>query len=128
MIEIGLVIEEKWLKKILSGEKTWEIRPQRVSRRGRIALCQKKGPIVGTAVVGEPVEITVADSDRFFAKHRVPMPEMLAYAKGREKVFAYPLSQVVRLVPPIKYQHPGGGSWVKLSAGNVEEYRRLTGG
>ena len=42
----GLIIEEKWIEKILSGEKTWEIRKRKTNIRGTISLI-KEGKIYG---------------------------------------------------------------------------------
>ena len=44
MITTGLVIDGPWVRKILAGAKTWEIRSKPNSRTGRIALCEKGGP------------------------------------------------------------------------------------
>jgi hypothetical protein len=42
---------------IPAGEKTWEIRSKPNKRIGRIALCRKKGPIVGTAMIGPSIAL-----------------------------------------------------------------------
>lgn len=36
----GLIIKEKWLRLILSGLKSWEIRGSRTKKRGTIYLIQ----------------------------------------------------------------------------------------
>ena len=59
-------------------------------------------------------------------KHRVSPEELQAFY-GDEPVYAWPLSDVRKIDPPIKYKHPGGGSWVRLSPTNVGEFERLQG-
>jgi hypothetical protein len=40
----------------------------------------------------------------------------------------WPLSDVRKIEPRIRYKHPGGGSWVTLSAPNVSDFDRLQRG
>lgn len=124
MIDTGLVIDSPWIRKILVGAKTWEIRSKPNSRTGRIALCEKRGPIVATAIIGPSISIPAGEFDRHFGKHQVPAADLRAFY-GDRPVHAWPLSDVRRIDPPIGYKHPGGGSWVKLSAANVPEFDRL---
>ena len=124
MIDRGLVIAAPWIDKILDGEKTWEIRSRRNSRVGMIALCRKGGPIVGTCVIGESIPLPRERFARHFARHRVSAAALEAFYRDRP-VFAWPLSEVRRIDPPIAYKHPSGGSWVTLSPRNVPDYRRL---
>jgi hypothetical protein len=124
VITIGLVIASPWIEKILAGEKSWEIRSTSNLRSERIALCEKGGPIVATAVIAPSIRIAPGDFDRYFDKHRVPA-DVLAELYGGDPVFAWPLSDVRRLDPPVEYEHVGGGSWVTLSAGSVREFERL---
>ena len=124
VIEAGLVIDTPWIRKILAGAKTWEIRSKPNSRSGRIALCEKGGPIVATAMIGPSISIAAGDFDRHFSKHQVPAADLRAFY-GDRPVYAWPLSDVQEIDPPIRYKHPGGGSWVKLSAENVTDFQRL---
>jgi hypothetical protein len=124
MIDTGLVIDKPWIRKILAGTKTWEIRSKTNSRSGRIALCEKGGPIVATAVIGPSISIAAGDFDTHFDKHQVPPADLRAFY-GDRPVYAWPLSDVKKLDPPIRYKHPGGGSWVKLLAANVTDFKRL---
>jgi ASCH domain len=44
----GLVIAEPWISLILSGEKTWEMRPKVTSYRGPLAVIRKgSGMVIG---------------------------------------------------------------------------------
>lgn len=124
MIDTGLVIDRPWIQKIIAGAKAWEIRSKPNSRSGRIALCEKGGPIVATAVIGPSLSIPAGEFDQHFAKHQVPADDLRAFYADRP-VFAWPLADVRKIDPPIRYKHPGGGSWVKLSAVNVPDFERL---
>jgi len=48
----GLLIKQPWVHKVLSGEKTWELRGSRRNQRGRIAIVESKtGTVVGVTEV-----------------------------------------------------------------------------
>ncbi len=72
MIDTGLVIDVPWIRKILTGMKTWEIRSKTNSRSGWIALCEKGGPIVSTAIIGPSIRLSAGQFDLHFDKHQVP--------------------------------------------------------
>ena len=124
MIEAGLVIAPEWIAKILAGEKTWEIRSKTNARSGRIALAEKGGPLVAICDIGKSISLRSNEFDTHFSKHRV-RPQDLRDFYGDRDVYAWPLSNVRLLNPPIKYKHPGGGSWVRLSPENVSDWERL---
>lgn len=127
MIDSGLVIAPEWVAKILAGEKTWEIRSKTNSRVGRIALAKKGGPLVATCTIAKSIPLRAEEFAMYFPKHQVSPKELWEFYGDRD-VFAWPLSDVRPLDPPIKYQHPGGGSWVKLSPANVTDWERLQAG
>lgn len=124
MIDTGLVIAPEWVAKILTGEKTWEIRSRSNARTGRIALAEKGGPLVGVCTIGRSIPLRAEEFAMHFPRHRVKAQELWAFYGDRD-VYAWPLSDVRALDPPIEYKHPGGGSWVKLSTANVPELDRL---
>src|SRR5688572_15918979 len=123
-ISMGLVVRSPWIEKILSGEKTWEIRSKPNSTTGQIALCKGGGPIVGTCTIHRSIALSREEFRKNFDKHRVT-EEKLAEFYGDRPVFAWPVSDVRPLSAPIRYKHPGGGSWVTLSAQNVSDFDRL---
>ena len=97
------------------GKEDWEIRNRRHGKGSRIALCRKGNLIVATCIVSGAMPLVRAHFNRNFRKHRVRPRDLKAiYPTG--PIFAFALSRVRPLKKPIKYQHPGGGSWVKLSA------------
>jgi hypothetical protein len=124
VFDTGLVIDRQWIQKILAGAKTWEIRSRPNSRTGPIALCEKGGPIVAVATIGVSLAVAPGEFDQHLSKHQVP-PETLHAFYDEKAVYAWPLSGVRRIDPPIRYKHPGGGSWVKLSSASVAEFDRL---
>jgi hypothetical protein len=99
MIDTGLVIDVPWIWKILAGEKTWEIRSKPNSRTGRIALCEKGGPIVATAIIGPSVSIPAGEFDTHFGKHQVPAEKLRAFY-GDRPVYAWPLPTSGRSTRP----------------------------
>jgi len=124
MIDTGLVIAPQFVARILAGEKTWEIRTKTNATVRRIALAEKGGPLVATCTIGKSLPIRAEEFAMHFPKHRVDPRELWELYADRP-VYAWPLSDVRPLDPPIKYQHPGGGSWVKLSPVNVTDWERL---
>jgi hypothetical protein len=124
MINIGLVIAPPWIDKILAGEKIWEVRDKPNARTGRIALCRKGGPIVATCTIHESIRLPAKDFARHFDKHRV-IPEVLEAFFAGHAAYAWPLSDLRPIEPPIDYQHTGGGLWIRLSKDNVAEFDRL---
>jgi ASCH domain-containing protein len=123
-ISMGLVVRSPWVEKILSGEKTWEIRSKPNSTTGRIALCKGGGPIVGTCIIGRSIPLSREEFRKNFDKHRVSEQQLVEFY-GDRQVYAWPVSDARPLSEPIRYKHPGGGSWVTLSPQNVSEFDRL---
>lgn len=108
----ALIIKQKWLDKILAGEKTWEMRGSRTNMRGRIALIQSgSGLIVGEC---DLVNCLAVDETIFRATqnlHGMKNVEQLPYPK----TYAWVLGRAVRYDQPRPYQHPQGAViWVKL--------------
>ena len=114
MIMDALIVKKPWIDKILSGEKTWEIRGSKTMKRGRIALIESgSGTVVG--------EIDLVDSlgplnknqfESNVKKHCVDSSfEDISY----KKVFAWVLENPMRYEVPRPYNHPSGAIiWVKL--------------
>jgi hypothetical protein len=67
----GLKIQDEWIRKILSGEKTMEVRSTRYNVLGqRIALGNSgNGLVEGYATVKEIVEIPMAKIPNYESKH-----------------------------------------------------------
>lgn len=118
MLTRGLIIAEPWITKILSGEKTWEIRGTGTKVRERIGLIRKgSGQIVGTAiltgVVGPLTEQALRES---FEKHRIPLERIESVVGRYATPYAWVLEDVQLLDPPVPYRHPSGAViWVTLA-------------
>ena len=111
----GLIIGERWVSKILEGEKCWEMRSTRTKRRGPIALIKK-----GSKTVVGVCELTDVhgpfdspDLEKYRDKHRVP--KSIYEAPDYKWRYAWELSNVRRLTSPLTYQHRSGSViWVAL--------------
>jgi hypothetical protein len=112
----GLLIRSPWIEKILSGEKTWEIRGTNTKLRGFIGLIRSgSGQVVGICELKEVIEhLTLNDMRKNVDKHCIPVEDLkcLPY----KKIFAWVISNAKPLKKPIAYKHtPAAVIWVKLS-------------
>jgi hypothetical protein len=108
----GLLILKTPLDKILSGNKTWEIRGKATTRRGPIALIESKsGHIVGTCELVDVIgPLTLAALRRNTTRTRF-RPDRLPYPK----TYAWVLRNARRLAEAVPYTHPPGAViWVRL--------------
>lgn len=111
----GLVIESRWIQKLIDGSKTWEMRATGTKKRGAIALVEKgSGLVVGAArllnVQGPFGQEELADHE---LKHRIP-PE-IHRAPGYKWHYAWVLQDAIALPSPVPYRHKTGAViWVKL--------------
>lgn len=118
----GLIIDEPWITKILTGEKTWEMRTSSTSARGQIALIKKgSGAVVGVArVTGSLGPLGLDELRNHAGKHMVPIVE---FESGRAAKWttAWELADARPLRHNVPYCHPPGAViWVNLSH-DVEE-------
>ncbi|HEV2365720.1 MAG TPA: ASCH domain-containing protein [Caulobacteraceae bacterium] len=112
----ALIIDEPWISKILSGEKTWEMRARTCNHRGPFGLIRKgSGQVVGVAemvdclpAIGSSVEYAKAE-----AFHRIPAD---VQGRVREKWNRpWVLKNAKPLRRPVHYQHKSGAvTWVEL--------------
>ena len=113
----GLIIHEQWLNKILSCEKTWEIRGSKTSKRGEIALIQKgSGKICGTCkLTGVIGPLNSEDLRSNMDKHQIPSDDLLDIISRYSKPHAWVFNDIKRLKSPIPYNHPKGAViWVRV--------------
>jgi hypothetical protein len=101
---VGLIIADPWISRILSGDKVWEMRSTRLSRRGTIALIRKgSGHVVGVATItgciGPLSDVEVVEH---FCKHKVPLEQI-----GQWR-YAWQLFDVKPLPHPVSYVHKSG--------------------
>lgn len=118
IIERALIIREPWISLILSGEKTWEMRPNWTSVRGWIGLAAKgTNAVAGLAYLSDCRHpLSASNYDQFFDLHRIPA-DQTARAIENNWVFPWVLSDVVRLPQLIPFRSaPGAVQFVKLDA------------
>lgn len=123
----GLLIRSPHIERILSGEKTWELRSRRTSVRETIGLIRSgSGLVVGTCdLVGCEGPLTRPQLRRNARRHRAPVAAIRDL--GYREVFAWVLASAHPLDPPIAYRHPPGAViWVDLDRSlDRAERRRL---
>jgi len=113
-MERALIIDGPWISKILSGEKTWEMRSRGTTVRERIGLIQKgSGLIVGEVDLVNvlkylPKVILYNRKDRHGIDYR-NNADLLKYN------IAWVLENAEKYAEPIPYSHPRGAViWVKI--------------
>ena len=109
----GLIIKEYWLNKILSNEKTWEIRSSNTHIRGKIYLIQSGSKhIYGECVIIGAKKLALEDYQNNIDKHCIKQGiEQLPY----KNTYAWIISDAKRYAKPIPYKHPNGAViWVNI--------------
>jgi hypothetical protein len=114
----GLIIKEPWIDKILSGEKTWEIRGSNTKRRGTISLIQSgTGMIFGTVDLVDTIRVGFKEFRDGRDKHQIWSVGLPSYRQN----WAWVLENPVRHPEPIPYKHPQGAViWVNLGEGVIQ--------
>lgn len=107
-----LKIDDKWLKLIFTGKKTWEIRRTNTNARERIALGNTKTKnYEGYATIRDYIEFSIEELKKFGDKHQTN--EFIdKYADKRKTLFAWVLSDVAFEPNPKPYSY-STGSWCK---------------
>lgn len=115
MMQSGLIIREPWISKILSGEKTWEMRSTPARKRERIALIRKgSGLVVGTArLIDSGPPLTRENYMDYCDKHAIPASTLDEVIKNKW-VHPWVLADARRLAKPVPYRHGGGVTFVTL--------------
>lgn len=109
----GLIIKEKWLNKIFSSKKTWEIRSSNTKIRGKIYLIQSGTKhIYGECDIIGVKKLTLEDYQSNIDKHCIKQGiEQLPY----KNTYAWIISNVKRYENPKPYKHPiGAVIWVNI--------------
>ena len=111
--KVALVVKKQWLDKILSGEKDWEIRSSKTSRRGWIHFAESGagGRLVGRAKLVDCFELTKTEFTSQKIHHRVPRLSEVPY----KRMFAWVLENAERFEKPFEYEHTTGAViWVRV--------------
>jgi hypothetical protein len=115
IFEKGIIIDEPWIGKILSGEKTWEMRSTGTRHRGPIALIKKKSKTVyGIAELYDCSDrLSLDELKGTQDKHCIP--DSILEAPDYKWNVAWKLRNIHLLDNPVPYQHKGGSTiWVTL--------------
>ena len=108
-----LKIRDKWIKLILNGSKTWEIRRTNTKIRERIALGNMKTKCVeGYCTIVDSKEIAIEDLKKHNHEHQAN-DFLDEYAQGRKTLFAWVLEDVKVEPHPKPYTH-ATGSWCRI--------------
>ena len=114
----AIIIDEPWVSKILSGEKTWEMRSRRTRFRGRVALIRKGSrSVVGTASLVDCLPpLSLSELARYEQRHAIPLHEQRT-ALDQRRVVPWVLSEPQALTRPVPYTHRSGQQiWVRLDS------------
>lgn len=115
IFEKGIIIDEPWIGKILSGEKTWEMRSTGARHRGPIALIKKGSKTVfGVAELYDCSDRLSLDELKG-SQDQHCIPDSILEAPDYKWNVAWKLKNIHRLDQPVPYQHKGGSTiWVSL--------------
>jgi len=119
----ALIVAQPWVGYILDGVKTWEMRSQKTTIRGWIALVEKgSGTVTGVARLVDSLEPLSKDEMLdSIGKHQIPA-RMIESGEVDPWRFPWVLADVQRLHRPVSYRHPPGAvTWVNLEDGVRQE-------
>ncbi|RWZ51372.1 ASCH domain-containing protein [Halobacillus fulvus] len=111
----GLIVRSPWIERILSGQKTWEIRGTHTKIRGPIALIKSgSGMVYGEIQITGSKELTLEDYQSSQEYHTIDQAHTreLPY----KKTYAWMMEKPELYEEPIPYEHPKGAViWVNLT-------------
>jgi len=113
----GLIIDEPWISKILSGEKVWEMRSTNCKIRGEIGLIKKgSGTVVAKATLVDSIgPFSRQELKEQQSKHAINSFEIDDDRWMDKWNYAWVLEDVQKLSNPVKYKHKSGAViWVTL--------------
>ena len=100
-----LKIKPRWLKLIVEGKKTWEIRNNGLKQLGPVHLSSSgTTDIVATCTISSCVRLTSGIFNENMAKHCLSSWCEVKY----KNPYAWVLTNLSRVDPPLKYKHKDG--------------------
>ena len=128
--DLGLILDYQWIEKILSGEKSMEVRSRNCKVRDRIGLC-KNGLCFGTVVIHDSWDIT-GRLDAFTSAHAIKpceVPDFLAKTNKdststQSQYFGWLLKNPIKFDEPIPYEKTGARIWVRLGGKTMPMRKR----
>ncbi|MEX0959099.1 MAG: ASCH domain-containing protein [Burkholderiales bacterium] len=101
-VKSGLIIDTPAIDRILSGEKTWEMRSERTKKHGLIALIRKgTKTVVGTVEVVDSIGPFTPEEMLLNQRYHLMTPERLADPKVAKWNHAWVLRNARPLSEPI---------------------------
>ena len=109
-VDVGLILQEIWMNKILHGTKRWEIRGRHCRNRKKIALIYKNHAY-GTCEITDSFVTTKQMLEKNYKQHQVSDLNFIKYKTPHVWV----LSNVQALAMPVKIQRKQGQvTWATL--------------
>jgi hypothetical protein len=115
--KVTLVVKKRWLDLILAGDKDWEIRNRRTTRRGWIHFAQSQagGKLIGRARLVDCLSVPRSSFMKHVSRHCVTSLSDCAEVQKYKSIFAWVLEDAERFKSPFVYKHtPGAMSWAKV--------------
>ena len=119
--EDALVIRNPWAEMVVQGEKEWELRQTKTSKRTRICIALSGSKtIIGEADLHDCIEINRESLQSNFSKHKVMDCDLESVLKPDAPIFAWVMKNPFAYTMPKPYAHPTGAViWVRLQHNKV---------
>ena len=115
----GLIIREPYVKLIVEGKKTWELRRLNTKIRGYVALMYR-GKLYGFAKLNDVFKMKVDKLKKYYSKHLTENVAIDKYANDKAELYVWIFSDPIKLPKPIDISYPKGAQvWVKLNLNEI---------
>ena len=123
----GLILREKYIRLILSGSKTWEIRRTNTRIRGTVALLYR-GMLYGFVDIVDSFPLSVDELKTRVDKHGVEPGFVERYAAGRRVLYVWVVAEPLPLPRPVPVRYARGAQvWAQVSLVDVVSTLRGAG-
>ena len=104
----ALKIHKKWVSKILSGTKTWEIRSRRVKPMHVALAATGDNLLFGDVEIVACHSLEPTELQQHFGKHQIEVNELKEFTSRYKQIFAWELKSVRAYVEPVAFCNPKG--------------------
>ena len=112
----ALLIKEPWASKVVSGEKTIEIRTMQTKKIGQEIYIAQAGTktLIGKATIVKCVQLTMKDYIQL--QHQACLTRSgLQQLFSTKRIYGWYLKDAMKFDKPIPYDHPRGAQvWIKI--------------
>ena len=111
----ALILKEPWASKVVSGEKTIELRTMKTNKIGEEIYIAKAGTktLIGKVTIDKCLLLS---QEEFKALESYHMAGTYAATLNGKKIYGWFLKNAIAFENPIPYSHPQGAQiWVVLS-------------